>query len=71
MPGTPARSGGEVILAGSGVLAIVAVAGVGLAMVSIASTATPALAATVPVTLSPSIAMPGLPVTFTVACGPG
>jgi hypothetical protein len=60
------------MLAGSGVLAIVtiAVAGVGLAVVSIASTATPAQAATVPVTVSPSIAMPGLPVTFTIACGP-
>jgi hypothetical protein len=78
MPGTPARSGG-VMLAGSGVLAIVA-AGVGLAAVS---AATPALAATthlsanarlaasVPMTVTPSIAMPALPVTFTIACGPG
>jgi hypothetical protein len=67
MPGTPARSGG-VMLAGSGVLAII-VAGVCLATLS--GGATPALAATVPVTASPSVAMPGLPVTFTVACGPG
>ena len=72
MPGTPARSDGGVILAGSGVFAMIAAAaGVGLAVISLASTATPALAATVPVTLSPTIAMPGLPVTFTVACGPG
>lgn len=67
MPGTPARSGG-VILAGSGVLAIVTVtAGAGLAVLA---TATPALAATVPLTADPSTAMPGLPVTFTVKCNP-
>jgi hypothetical protein len=63
MPGTPARSGG-VILAGSGVLAIVT-AGAGLAVIA---TATPALAANVPLAADPSIAMPGLPVTFTVKC---
>jgi hypothetical protein len=68
MPGTPARSG-AVVLAGSGVLAIIMSAtGVGLAVVT---TATPAHAASVPVTVTPNIAMPGLPVTFTIACGPG
>jgi hypothetical protein len=67
MPGTPARSGAA-MLAGSGVLAIVmSAAGMCLAVVS---TATPAQAATVPVTVTPNIAMPGLPVTFTIACGP-
>jgi hypothetical protein len=67
MPGTPARSG-AVMLAGSGVLAIVmSAAGVCLA---VTCTATPAQAATVPVTVTPNIAMPGLPVTFTIACGP-
>jgi hypothetical protein len=67
MPGTPARSG-AVMLAGSGVLAIVmSAAGVCLA---VTSTATPAQAATVPVTVTPNVAMPGLPVTFTIACGP-
>ncbi len=67
MPGTPARSG-AVMLAGSGVLAIVmSAAGVCLA---VTCTATPAQAATVPVTVTPDIAMPGLPVTFTIACGP-
>ncbi|HZR52435.1 MAG TPA: hypothetical protein VFB06_23360 [Streptosporangiaceae bacterium] len=67
MPGTPARSGG-VILAGSGVLAIVAVtAGAGLAVIA---TATPAQAQTVPLTADPSTAMPGLPVTFTIKCNP-
>lgn len=67
MPGTPARSGG-VILAGSGVFAIVTVtAGAGLAVIA---TATPALAATVPLTADPSTAMPGLPVTFTIKCNP-
>jgi hypothetical protein len=66
MPGTPARSG-AVMLAGSGVLAIVmSAAGMCLAVVT---TATPAQAATVPVTASPNIAMPVLPVTFTIACG--
>jgi len=68
MPGTPARSGG-VILAGSGVLAMVTIAaGAGLAVIN---TATPALAASVPLTITPSIAMPALPVTFTVACNSG
>jgi hypothetical protein len=67
MPGTPAHSG-AVMLAGSGVLAIVMSAtGVCLA---VTCTATPAQAATVPVTVTPNIAMPGLPVTFTIACGP-
>lgn len=66
MPGTPARSGG-VILAGSGVLAIVA-AGAGLAVIA---TATPALAQTVPLTVTPSVAMPALPVTFTISCSSG
>jgi hypothetical protein len=56
------------MLAGSGVLAII-VAGTGLA--TLTGGATPALAATVPVTVTPSIAMPGLPVTFTIACGSG
>jgi hypothetical protein len=61
------------MLAGSGVLAII-VAGTGLA--TLVGVATPAqaapsfLAATVPVTVTPSVAMPGLPVTFTIACGP-
>ncbi|HEY1622320.1 MAG TPA: hypothetical protein VGG16_00835 [Streptosporangiaceae bacterium] len=56
------------MLAGSGVLAIVmSAAGACLAVVA---TATPAQAATVPVAVSPNIAMPGLPVTFTIACGP-
>jgi hypothetical protein len=68
MPGTPARSGAA-LLAGSGVLAIItSAAGMCLAVFS---TATPAQAATVPVTVTPNIAMAGLPVTFTVACGPG
>ena len=67
MPGTPAHSG-AVMLAGSGVLAIVmSAAGMCLAAIS---AATPAQAATVPVTVTPNIAMPGLPVTFTIACGP-
>jgi hypothetical protein len=66
MPGTPARSGG-VVLAGSGVFAII-VAGAGLA--TLMGVATPAQANTVPLTVTPAIAMPGLPVTFTVACGP-
>jgi hypothetical protein len=68
MPGTPARSGAA-MLAGSGVLAIItSAAGTCLA---VTFTATPAQAATVPVTVTPNIAMPGLPVTFTIACGPG
>jgi hypothetical protein len=67
MPGTPARSGG-VVLAGSGVFAII-VAGAGLA--TLMGVATPAQAKTVPVTVTPAIAMPGLPVTFTIACGQG
>ena len=62
MPGTPARSGG-VVLAGSGVFAII-VAGAGLA--PLMGVATPAQAKTVPVTVTPAIAMPGLPVTFTI-----
>jgi hypothetical protein len=50
------------------VLAIVmSAAGTCLAAIS---AATPAQAATVPVTVTPNIAMPGLPVTFTIACGP-
>ncbi|HXL96039.1 MAG TPA: hypothetical protein VN969_44580 [Streptosporangiaceae bacterium] len=65
MPGTPARSGG-VVLAGSGVFAII-VAGAGLA--TLMGVATPAQANTVPLTVTPAIAMPGLPVTFAVACG--
>jgi hypothetical protein len=56
-----------VVLAGSGVFAII-VAGAGLA--TLTGVATPAQAATVPMTVTPSIAMPGLPVTFTIACGP-
>jgi hypothetical protein len=67
MPGTPARSGG-VVLVGSGVLAI-AVAGAGLA--TLAGVATPAQANTVPVSVTPAVAMPALPVTFTIACGDG
>lgn len=67
MPGTPAHSG-AVMLAGSGVLAIV-MSAAGLCL-AVSVTATPAQAATVPVTASPNIAMPGLPVTFTIACGP-
>jgi len=63
MPGTPARSGGAV-LAGSGVFAI-AVVGASLATV----VATPAQAGTVPLTVTPAIAMPALPVTLTIACG--
>jgi hypothetical protein len=61
------------MLVGSGVLAIV-VTGAGLA--TLVGVATPAqaapsfLAATVPLTVTPSIAMPGLPVTFTIVCGP-
>jgi|SRR5579872_4000657 len=66
MPGTPARSGGRV-LAGSGVLAIIAT-GVGLA--TLAWVATPALAQPAPLSADPSTAMPGLPVTFTIKCGP-
>jgi hypothetical protein len=54
------------VLVGSGVLAI-AVAGASLATL----VATPAQAATVPLTVTPGIAMPALPVTFTVACGDG
>jgi hypothetical protein len=65
MPGTPARSGG-VVLAGSGVFAI-AVAGASLATL----TGVPAQASTVPLTVTPAIAMPALPVTFTIACGDG
>jgi len=65
MPGTPARSGGAV-LAGSGVFAI-AVVGASLAT----TVATPAQASTVPLTVTPAIAMPALPVTFTIACGDG
>jgi hypothetical protein len=68
MPGTPARSG-AVMLVGSGVLAIVTSAA-GLCL-AVADTATPAQAATVPVTVTPNIAMPALPVTFTIACGSG
>jgi hypothetical protein len=56
-----------VVLAGSGVFAII-VAGAGLA--TLMGVATPAQANTVPLTVTPAIAMPGLPVTFTVACGP-
>jgi hypothetical protein len=56
------------VLAGSGVLAIV-MSATGLCL-AVTCTATPAQAATVPVTVSPNIAMPGLPVTFTIACGP-
>jgi hypothetical protein len=67
MPGTPARSGG-VVLAGSGVFAI-AVAGASLA--TLTGVATPAQASTVPLTVTPAIAMPALPVTFTIACGDG
>jgi hypothetical protein len=67
MPGTPARSGG-VVLVGSGVFAIT-VAGASLA--TLTGVATPAQAATVPVTVTPAIAMPALPVTFTIACGQG
>jgi hypothetical protein len=67
MPGTPARSG-AVMLAGSGVLAIV-MSAAGTCLAAICA-ATPAQAATVPVTVTPNIAMPGLPVTFTIACGP-
>jgi hypothetical protein len=55
-----------VVLAGSGVFAII-VAGAGLA--TLMGVATPAQAKTVPVTVTPAIAMPGLPVTFTIACG--
>jgi hypothetical protein len=68
MPGTPARSGG-VILAGSGVLAIVTyTAGAGLAVFA---TATPAQAQSVPLAVTPSVAMPALPVTFTISCNSG
>ena len=67
MPGTPARSGGRVLV-GSGVLAII-VTGAGLA--TLVGVATPAQAAEVPVEVSPSVAMPGLAVTFTVKCGQG
>jgi serralysin len=67
MPGTPARSGGRV-LAGSGVFAIIA-AGAGLA--TLVGVATPAQATPAPLTADPSTAMPGLPVTFTLKCGPG
>jgi hypothetical protein len=56
------------MLAGSGVLAIV-MSATGMCLAAI-SAATPAQAATVPVTATPNIAMPGLPVTFTIACGP-
>jgi hypothetical protein len=65
-------------LVGSGVLAIsIIAAGTGLAIASIAGSATPALARTaaylapVPLTVDPSTAMPGLPVTFTIKCNAG
>jgi hypothetical protein len=67
MPGTPARSR-TVIIAGSGVLAIV-IGGAGLA--TLTGAATPAQAASVPVTAMPAVAMAGLPVTFTIGCGHG
>jgi hypothetical protein len=57
-----------VVLAGSGVFAI-AVAGASLA--TLTGVATPAQASTVPLTVTPAIAMPALPVTFTIACGDG
>jgi hypothetical protein len=78
MPGTPARAGG--VIAGSGVFASI-MASAGLAVLAggavlsgaavLAGTATPALASTVPVTIDPSTAMPGLPVTVTIKCNSG
>lgn len=67
MPGTPARFGGRV-LAGSGVFAITAS---GVSLATLAGVATPAQAAPAPLTADPSVAMPGLPVTFTLKCGQG
>ena len=67
MPGTPARSGGRV-LAGSGVFAIITT---GVSLATLAGVATPALAQPAPLSADPSTAMPGLPVTFTIKCGPG
>jgi len=57
-------------LAGSGVLAIITISA-GTCLATSSGEATPALAATVPVTVDPPTAMPGLPVTFTIQCGPG
>jgi hypothetical protein len=73
MPGTPACSS-AVTNVSSGVFAIVVG---GACLATLAGAATPAQAASsarsaaVPVTAAPAVAMPGLPVTFTIGCGHG